>query len=435
MRERSRLRSRTGARGARGPRGARRWMALSAAAALLAVPLWPASAASPANVPPWQGSWSTSVQPPGPGFFPNWSEKGFDRQTVRQVIRVSEGGTSARFALSNRYGASALKIAGATVARTGEGASVRKGTVRPLTFKKRGSVTIPAGGKTFSDAVRMRVSPLESLTVTLYLAEPTGPATYHMTSVATSYRASGDHRSDESGTAFTETSESWYYLAGAEVRGERGAGGRDGVVAFGDSITDGYGATVDADNRYPDELAERYVREGRPRGVLNHGISGNMITTGTSGTGESGVDRFRKDVLAEPGVGTVIVLEGINDIGLGRPGGDIPDVSVAQLIAAHRDLAAQARAAGLKVIGATLLPFKDAQYFTARGEAKRDALNDWIRTSGTYDEVVDLDRTMAAPDDKDLLAPTYDSGDHLHPNDTGYHAMAEQFDTAVSAAD
>ncbi|WP_344527677.1 SGNH/GDSL hydrolase family protein [Streptomyces albiaxialis] len=422
---------------------ARRAAVLCSAAALLAVPLWPAQGASGSGGNEgkgWRGSWATSVQQPGPGFFPNWSEKGFERQTVRQVVRVSEGGGSARFALSNRYGAAALKVAGATVGRTGEGASVRKGTVRPLTFGKRGSVTIPAGAKTFSDALPMRVRPLESLTVTLYLAEPTGPATFHMTSLATSYRASGDHRADESGAAFTETSESWYYLAGVEVRGReggrgdggrdedgRGEGGRrDGVVAFGDSITDGYGATVDADNRFPDELAERFAREGRPRPVLNHGISGNMITTGTPGTGESGVDRFAKDALAERGAGTVLVLEGINDIGLGGSGGEIPDVSVEQLVAAHRDLIGQARAKGLKVIGATLLPFKGAEYFTERGEAKRDALNDWIRTSGAYDKVVDLDRAMASPDDRDRMAPAYDSGDHLHPNDAGYRAMAEE---------
>ncbi|WP_338146472.1 SGNH/GDSL hydrolase family protein [Streptomyces boncukensis] len=415
---------------------------LLAAAALLAVPLWPASAAGVGadaasvrgaerhSAETWQGGWSTSVQPPGRGIIPNWSQQGFEQQTVRQVIRVSTGGTGARFELSNRYGDSPLEVAGATVARTADGASVQEGTTRPLTFGDEESVTVPEGEEVFSDTVRMEVEALESLTVTLYLAEPTGPATYHMAASATSYRTSGDHRSDESGEAFTETSVSWYYLSDVEVRNEDD-GRRDGVVAFGDSITDGFASTVDANNRYPDEMAEDFAEADSPRSVLNHGISGNMITTGTPGTGESGVDRFEKDVLAEPDVGTVIVLEGINDIGLGRPGGNIPDISVEQLIAAHRDLVGQARAAGLTVVGSTLLPFKGASYFTERGETKRDALNEWIRTSDAYDEVVDLDHALADPADADRLAPAYDSGDHLHPSDAGYRAMADAIDVGV----
>ncbi|KUF13292.1 G-D-S-L family lipolytic protein [Streptomyces silvensis] len=368
------------------------------------------------------------MQPPSLTLFPNWSREGFKQQSLRQVVRVSIGGTAARFKLSNRYGKTPLRVAGATVGRTAKGAAVRKGTSRALTFGEEKAVTIPAGADVFSDALRMRVKPLESLTLTLYLAEPTGPATYHMSASATSYRAAGDLRSDESGEAFTDTSVSWYYVAGVEVRGGP-AGRRDGVVTFGDSITDGLASTVDADNRYPDELAERYAREGRPRSVLNHGISGNMITFGTVGTGESGVDRFKKDVLTEAGVSTVVVLEGVNDVGLSEiPGSQVPDVSVEQLIAAHRDIVRQARAKGLKVVGATLTPFRGAMYFSERGEVKRDALNEWIRTSGAYDRVVDLDRALADPADPDRLVPAYDSGDHLHLSDAGYRALAEAID-------
>ncbi|UKY52085.1 SGNH/GDSL hydrolase family protein [Streptomyces inhibens] len=380
----------------------------------------------------WRGGWAASPQSSNVVFGQNWSETGFARQTVRQVVRVSTGGSRARIELSNRYGRTPLKVAGATIARTGRGASVQAGSVRALSFGGGRSATVPVGGELLSDGVGLKVGALESLTVTLYLDAPTGPATFHAQAGATSYRAAGDHRSDLGAEAFTETSRSWYYLSGVEVAGGRSATHRDGVVAFGDSITDGYGATPDTDNRYPDELAERFAAAGRPRSVVNQGISGNQLTNDTSWAGEKAVARFRKDVLNEPNVGTVIVLEGINDIGASEwpdfPGGPTPDVSVEQLIAAQRELIREAHAKGIKVIGATLTPFKGAAYYTERGEIKRDALNDWIRTSGEFDGVLDLDRALSDPADRDRMAAAYDVGDHLHPNDAGYRAMAEAVD-------
>lgn len=379
----------------------------------------------------WRGGWAASPQAPTGVFGPNWAETGFARQTVRQVVRVSTGGTRARVELSNRYGRTPLKVAGATVARAGRGASVQAGSVRTLTFDGRRSTTVPAGGELLSDAAGLTVRALESVTVTLYLDAPTGPATFHALAAATSYRAAGDHRFDAGAAAFTETSQSWYYLSGVEVAGGRPAH-RDGVVAFGDSITDGFGATPDADNRYPDELAERFAATGRPRSVLNQGISGNQLTHDTDWAGEKAVARFRKDVLNEPDVGTVILLEGINDIGMSEwkdgPDGPTPDVSVEQLIAAQRELIRQAHAKGIRVMGATLTPFKGAVYYTERGETKRDALNDWIRTSGEFDGVIDLDHALSDPADRDRMAAAYDVGDHLHPNDAGYRAMAEAVD-------
>ncbi|MEU9949834.1 SGNH/GDSL hydrolase family protein [Streptomyces sp. NPDC047939] len=378
----------------------------------------------------WQGGWAASPQAPTEVFTPNWSRQGFADQTVRQVVRVSTGGTRARVELSNRYGSTPLRITGATVARTDNGASVEEGSVRRLSFGGNAAVTVPAGSDATSDAVPFRTRALESLTVTLYLSAPTGPATFHMMSSATSYRAQGDHRADRDGAAFTETSESWYYLTGVEVGGG-GAPRGNGVVAFGDSITDGVGSTPDTNNRYPDELAERFAATGRPRSVLNHGIGGNQVTNDTDWAGEKAVVRFEKDVLDEPGVGTVIVLEGINDIGASGAGGvgaPTPEVSVAQLVAGHRSLIRQAHAKGLKVIGATLTPIKGSFYDSPVNEAKRDAVNDWIRTSGAYDDVVDLDRAVADPEDPDSIAPAYDSGDHLHPSDAGYRAMAGALD-------
>ncbi|MFG2293697.1 SGNH/GDSL hydrolase family protein [Streptomyces sp. NPDC048603] len=379
----------------------------------------------------WRGGWAASPQQPTAPFGPNWSQQGFSDHTVRQVVRVSTGGTRARIELSNRYGSTPLRITGATVAKTAGGGAVRPGSVRQLTFGHGRSLTIPAGGTAHSDGVPFPVDALESVTVTLYLAGPTGPTTFHHFAGATAYRAVGDHRSDVSGTAFTETSTSWYYLTGVEVSGGRDSRRRDAVVTFGDSITDGVGSTPDADNRYPDQLAERFVEAGRPRSVLNHGIGGNQVTNDWSWAGEKAVARFRKDVLSEPGVGTVILLEGINDIGGSMPGavgGPTPEVSVNQLIEGHRTLIRQAHARGIKVIGSTLTPIKGSFYDTPDNEARRDAFNAWVRTSGAYDAVVDFDSTVSDPQDRDRILPAYDSGDHIHPGDAGYRAMAAALD-------
>ncbi|MGW6566554.1 SGNH/GDSL hydrolase family protein [Streptomyces sp. NPDC054975] len=385
----------------------------------------------------WRGAWAASPQSATAPFGSNWSQQGFSNHTVRQVVRVTTGGTKARIELSNRYGTTPLRITGATVARTDKGASVQAGSVRQLTFGKSGSVTIPAGGAAYSDGVPFTVKALESVTVTLYLAAPTGPATFHHFAAATSYRADGDHRSDRDGTAFKETSASWYYLSGVEVTGGK-APRRDGIVTFGDSITDGVGSGPDANNRYPDELAERFAAAGKPRSVLNHGIGGNQVTNDTTWAGEKGIERFKKDVLTEPNVRTVVLLEGINDFGGSGPsfpGGPTPEVSVDRLIEGHLALVRQAHAHGIKVVGSTLTPVGGSNYGTAAVEAKREAFNHWVRTSGAYDAVVDFDRAVADPSTAstdpaviDRLLPAYDSKDHLHPSDAGYRAMAEALD-------
>jgi len=396
--------------------------------AVLAVVLVAAglTAAPPANAEHgWTGTWAASMMRPSPGFEPNWSEEGFANHTVRQVVRVSAGGALARIRLSNAFGTRPLTVTGATIARSAGGAAIRPNSVWHLTFRGSRSASVRPGHELASDPAPLRVSPLDTLTVTLYLAKPTGPATLHLMSGATTYRADGDHRADVGAEAFTETTRSWYYLAGVDVLGATPR--RDVVATFGDSITDGAASTVDGNNRYPDELAE--LLEGR-RGVLNAGIGGNRVLTDSPCLGDRATARFARDVLDEPRVGTVVVLEGINDIGAsGLPPdpcfGDAPEVSAADLIAGHRDLIRQAHAKGLTVIGATILPYKGASfYYTEEGEAVRDAVNEWMRTSGEYDAVADLDRILAAPGDPDLLDPAYDSGDGLHPNDAGYHAMA-----------
>ncbi|SDM63321.1 SGNH/GDSL hydrolase family protein [Allokutzneria albata] len=376
----------------------------------------------------WLGTWSAAMQQPTSGFAPNWSEKGFADHTVRQVVRTSVGGAVTRVRLSNHFGTKPLRIAGATVARTAEGAAVRPESLRPLTFRLSRKVEIPVGGQLVSDPVPLPVAPLERLTVTLYLAEATGPATTHLFATTTSYRASGDHLADAGAAAFTEKATSWFYLAGVEVAGPPLR--RDAVVTFGDSITDGAASTIDGFNSYPDELAERL---GNTRAVLNTGIGGNRVLNDSPCLGERAGKRFQRDVLDQPRVRTVIVLEGINDIGMSEfPGQPCvlpnPRVTAAELIAGHHELVKRAHARGIRVIGATMLPFKGAGYFTERGEAVRDEVNTWIRTSGVYDAVVDFDRVMADPANPDALHPAYDSGDRLHPSDAGYRAMAAAVD-------
>ncbi|XVV07157.1 SGNH/GDSL hydrolase family protein [Actinosynnema sp. CA-248983] len=396
--------------------------------AVVGVALTPAAAADHGRG--FTAIWGASAHAPTDAFGPSWGPTGFENHTLRQVVRLNGGGPALRIRLSNTYGTNPLKVTGATIARTDAGAAVKPGSVRHLSFRGDRSVVVPAGAEAVSDVAAFPVAPLSKLTVTLYLATPTGPATGHTFASATSYRAVGDHRSAVGGEAFTETSESWFYLSGVEAVDTSPR--RDTVVTFGDSITDGALSTVDADNRYPDELAERL--RGR-KNVVNAGIGGNRVLNDSPCFGEKATARFARDVLAQPDVRTVIVLEGINDIGM--PYFDHPcaapatKVTAAELIAGHRELIRQAHAKGVRIIGATLLPYKGAAYFTPEGEAIRDALNEWIRTSGEYDAVVDLDRAMADPADPDRMLPAYDSGDFLHPGDVGYRAMAEAIDLSL----
>ena len=346
---------------------------------------------------------------------------------MRQAVRVSRGGSSVRIRLSNVYGTGPLRLTGASIGRAGDGASVRPGSLRRLTFGGRAGTVVPAGKQASSDAVFLPVAALERLTVTWYFADPTGPVTFHPLAIATSYRAAGDHVFDRAGDAFTETTQSFYYLSGVDVVGPSPRRDRGAVVAFGDSITDGAFSTPDADNRYPDELAERLVDAGRRLAVVNAGIGGNRLLTDAPGFGERATARFQRDVLDQPGVRTVIVLLGINDIGLGV-GPDAQPATADQLIDAHRALIRAAHARGVRAVGATILPFAGVSfpgYYTEAGERVRDAVNEWIRTSGEYDAVADFERAVADPADPDRLRADYDSGDGLHPNDPGMRAMAE----------
>jgi len=369
----------------------------------------------------WVTSWSASAQVAAPGSL---AVGGFDDRTVRDIIFTSVGGDPIRLGLSNAFGSAPLRVGRVTVAVAGSGAAVA-GPVHPVTLGGRASFQIPAGAQVISDPVAMRVWPLEDLAVSVYLPGRTGRATFHWDAQQVNWvSAPGDHAADRDAGAFTTPTTSWYYLSSLVVRSP----GTDGtVVVFGDSITDGFASTLGGNDRWPDDLARRLdALDGPTLSVADEGISGNRVLRGSRFFGASAEARFRRDVLDQPGVRDVIVLEGINDIGFSpvppRPGAE---VSAAQVIAGLRQLIAQAHAHGLKIFGATLLPFQGAGYYSAAGEAKRQAVNHWIRTGGAFDGVVDFDAVMRDPADPLRLNPGYDCGDHLHPDDAGYQAMAD----------
>ncbi len=375
----------------------------------------------------WVGTWAASPQGAIASSGPE--VKRFVDQTVRQIVRVSMGGDTLRVRFSNELGRAPLVIGAARIALSDGGASITTGSSRPLTFGGAASITVPAGAPVLSDPVVLHVPPLADLAISLYLPDSTVASTYHELSVQTSYISpAGDH----TGAVDMPTARkavNWYFLTGVSVRAPADAAA---IVTLGNSITDGYASTVDGNARWPNVLAQHLgdVNELDRLSVLDEGISGNRILHDHEG--RNALARFDQDVLRQPGVRYVIVLEGINDIGFSKIGAfRDQDVSAEEIIAGHQQLIARAHELGLTIYGATLTPFVGAGYASAEGEAKRQAVNEWIRTSGEYDGVIDFDEVTRDPAHPGRFLPKYDSGDHLHPNDAGYRAMGEAVDLAL----
>ena len=379
----------------------------------------------------WVGTWATALvaQPASPSSFAN--------QTLRQVVRVSLGGDRLRIALSNVYGVQSLMIGAAAVARHADAEAIIPATNRPLTFGGRESVTIPPGASVLSDAVALSVPALSDVAIDLYVPDDTpaseSPETRHSAAIQTSYVSTpGDH-TGSSDFPVNATTTSWFFLARVDVVAPEHIGA---VVLFGDSITDGSGSTLDTNNRWPDHLARRLHAANIPLGVLNLGIAGNRVLS--DGLGENALARFDREVLAQPGVTHVVVLEGINDIGLARTDIGIPRTdpppTAEEIIFGHQQLIERAKAQDLKIYGATFLPFAGTSlaripnYYSTEGDTTRQAVNTWMRTSGAYDAVIDFDAALQDPEAPLKILPRYDSGDGLHPGDTGYEAMANTFD-------
>ncbi len=339
-------------------------------------------------------------------------------QTVRDVVHTSVGGSGLRLSVSNAFGSQAVTFGRVFVGRSAGAAAVQAGTNVEATFDGGSpSVTIPPGAEVLSDPLPGAYAARQNLTVSLALVGPSGTITGHNLATSTNYISTpGDHAAEEGGDAYTTAQAHWYFLDGLSVTDPAGVGT---VATLGDSITDGFRSTVDANNRWPDVLARRLGQRNdqRTMGVMNEGISGNRLLT--DGAGVSAQARLDRDVLSKPGVETVILLEGINDIGGGQA------TSPAQVIGAYRQLIARVHADGKCIIGATMTPFAGAGYYSDAKEVIREAANDFIRRSGEFDGVIDFDKATRDPDNPIVFLPQYDSGDHLHPNDAGYQAMGD----------
>jgi lysophospholipase L1-like esterase len=418
-------------RGALWLRGALRRVGFFVAAAALAVgaavALAPRPPTASASSSGWVATWAAAQEKPTHEVI-NRALVGFTDATVRNVVFTSIGGSEIRIRLSNLFGRRPLVIGRASVGQVAGGGSLA-GSAFPVRFGNSTSVVVPAGQEVLSDPVPMSVSPLEDIAVSIYLPGPTGPATYHFFAQQNNFLAAGNHVSDTSDVAFRARTTSWYFLDGVEVLG---AYKRAGVmVAYGDSITDGIGSADDLNDRWPDFLARRLDSQygNQAPAVIDEGIGGNRVLSPSACFGQSAVTRFSRDVLDQPGVRAVIVLEGINDIGYSEDadlGCEAPNtnVSAAQIIGGYKKMIAAAHSHGVKIFGATMTPFGSAWFWTVEGQAKWQAVNHWIRTSGAFDGVFDFARAVSGPNAPNLLNPADDSGDGLHPNEAGYAAMA-----------
>ncbi|KQV91858.1 SGNH/GDSL hydrolase family protein [Pelomonas sp. Root1237] len=383
------------------------------------------AASAVAADPHWVTGWAAAPDSPGPSLQP---------QTIRQVVRSSVAGTQVRIRLSNLFGSAPLNLGPVHLALHAAGSAIQPGSDRALSFQKLPTVTIAPGDSVLSDPVELRVAALQQLALSLYLPQETGPSTLHGAALQTAWLWPGEDAG--AATLFpagATTDDSRYFVTDLEVSAAAPA---RTLVVVGDSITDGVGSADDRNARWPDFLAARL--QGDPQlatiGVANAGIAGNRILNDGRApfVGPSVLARFERDALSKPGVRWIVLMQGINDITAAKaPATPQDDVSAQQIIAGMRDLIAKAHASGLKIWGATLLPCGEAKGLlrpTPQSEAKRQAVNRWIRTAGAFDALLDFDRLLRDPARPDQLLPAFDSGDHLHPNEVGYQAMAAAVD-------
>ncbi|HEV2484624.1 MAG TPA: SGNH/GDSL hydrolase family protein [Terracidiphilus sp.] len=381
----------------------------------------PGSAQS-AQHPQWVGTWAASPMLAEGGF----RVRPFAAVTLREIVHISNGGEQIRVRFTNEFGLDGLTITDAHVAVSTGGAAIKDGTDRTITFGGQAAVRIPPGAAMYSDPVALAVAPLSDVAVSFYLpSQVMRGETYHAFADQDNFVANGD-QSAAATIPQPATLQSWYFLDGIDVPAIEGS---RAIVTLGDSITDGAHSTLNENRRWPDVLAARLKKEHglEQVAVLNEGIGGNRVLNDQAGP--SALARLDRDVLAQNGVRSVIVLESINDIGrLAHLTALEDDVTAQQLEHGLAQIADAAHEHGIKAFGATLTPYGGAGYNSERGERVREDVNNWIRSSGTFDGVIDFDQITRDPQNPDRFNPAYDSGDHLHPSDAGYKAMGEGID-------
>jgi lysophospholipase L1-like esterase len=410
-------------------------LALGVAASVLL-----ATAASAADRP-WATSWGASPQAPTAATGPFPGSPTFHDQTIRQVIRLSGGGRQVRIRFTNEYGTAPVTIGAAHLARAAvEGGAIQPGSDHVLTFAGKPTAVIPPGAPLLSDPVDMPVQPLTRLSVSLYLPGQVSSCTCHGASAETGYVAAGDASGAAAMPGAVGSLLPRAMISAVDVAPDKPA---KTIVAFGDSITDGVGATVGADKRWPDQFAERLLAAGGSAVyVSDQGISGNRVLN--DGFGVNALARFDRDVLATPGLAYVIVFEGINDIGISfmprDQGGPLADfiknfagapVTAEDIIGGYRQMIARAHARGVKVYGATITPYEGAGTDTPAGEQVRQTVNAWIRAAGNFDGVLDFDAVWRDPAHPTRIREGFHAGDHLHGSDAGYRALAASIDLSL----
>jgi len=369
----------------------------------------------------WVGTWSCAPQLVEPHNMP--PEPGLTNSTLRQVVRVSIGGDSVRVRFSNEFSSSPVTIRKANIALSAGGSKIDASTITMLTFNNNQEVTMEPGMAVTSDPVAFRIKPRTDIAITIFFGTTSPDVTGHPGSRTTSYLISGDHTSMPE-LSDAATADRWYIINGIDVKASDKAAS---IVVIGNSITDGRGSGTNKQNRWPDILAERLIQNPATSNVavLNQGIGGNCVLRPC--LGPSALDRFERDVLRQHGVHWLIILEGINDIG--QAPDSIAAISIADnLITAYKQMTEKAHSSGIKVYGATILPFKGSFYYTNFREAARRKVNEWIRQNNYFDAIIDFDMIMRNPEDTLSLLPETHTGDFLHPNEKGYRIMGESID-------
>jgi lysophospholipase L1-like esterase len=391
-----------------------------------------AAAALPAQ-DHWVATWATAQNlfrgpaPANANANPN-APRGYRDQTIRMIVRTSIPGKKLRVRLANQFGGTPVKVGPAHIALRAKESAIVEGSDHVLTFDGNPTATIGPGVVLYSDAVEMTVPALTDLAVSLYFPGETGAPTTHATALHTTYISKeGDTTAKLDMAEGSTTTQAYYWLAGIDVMAPANAAA---IVPYGDSITDGARSSNESNHAWPALLAARLAgkKETANIGVANMGIGGNRVLR--DGAGASALARFDRDVLTQPGAKWVMLLEAINDIG--REQRDATETTSAdELIAAYKQLIQRAHEQGLKIIGCTLTPYQGAGYYTDHGEDVRSSMNQFIRTSKLFDAFVDFDAATRDPQNPKRIRAEFDPGDHLHPNDAGYEAMANAIDLGI----